>query len=51
MQHRKSWRRSKGRALGQNVLLVFQYIPVWVQYHTEHTETMIQSVFMSYGVR
>ena len=36
----------KGERLGKNVLLVFQYIPVWLKCHTEYTVTMIQSVFV-----
>lgn len=36
----------KGERLGKNVLLVFQYIPAWVEYRAEYTATMIQSVFV-----
>lgn len=36
----------KGERLGKNVLLVFQYIPVRMECHTEYMVTMIQSVFV-----
>ena len=36
----------KGERLGKNVLLVFQYIPAWMECHAEYTATVVQSVFV-----